>query len=171
MHYEKPSFNEMNKGEIYVVVNDQRPPDEGGNEPARVGTIRNGFGMPFALNSEVGREPSKVIKELVSDCLKAAGYKVSDQPSNFPQLHVVIETFWSDGYVHSNIWTNLPSELKKDQNSPPVWQHNFESSSGATWTAGYGPFEKGINNMLEDVKVKMLNEFKSPEFYNSLKSL
>ena len=86
-------------------------------------------------------------------------------------MHVSIETFWTDGYVHIKIWTKLPPELKKDKNSPPVWEHNFESSSDATWTVGYGPLEKGINDMLEDVKAKMLTEFKNPEFYNSLKLL
>lgn len=170
LHYEKPTFKEMNRGKIFVVVNDQRPTEEGGNDPKRVGTIRNGVGMPFPLNSSADRNPSRVIKELVSDCLKATGYNVSEQPSNVPQMHVVIKSFWSDGYHHQRIWTILPAELKKDNHSPPVWEHTFESSNGVTWTAGYGPFDEGINEMLEDLKSKMLAEFNDPKFYKSLKS-
>lgn len=171
LHYVKPPFKEMNKGEIYIVVDDQRPPKKGGNEPTRVGTIRNTFGMPFALKSSVDREPLKVIKELVSDCLKAAGYKISEHPDSAPQLHVVLQEFWSDGYQHSRIWTKIPVELKKDEHSQPVWKHIFESNIGATWTVGYGPFNKGINSMLEEVKNKMITEFNSPKFNMSLKSL
>ena len=171
LHYIKPALTEMNKGEIYVVVDDQRPPEKGGNDPTRVGTIRNTFGMPFPLKSRADREPSKVIKELVSDCLKAAGYKISGQPDSAPQLHVVLEKFWSDGYQHSRIWTKIPVELKKDEHSQPVWEHIFEYNIGATWTAGYGPFNRGINSMLEEVKNKMIIEFKDPKFNESLKSL
>ena len=125
LHYVKPLFNEINKGEIYVVVDDQRPPEKGGNDPTRVGTIRNTFGMPFPLKSRVDREPSKVIKELISDCLKTAGYKISVQPDGAPQLHVMLQKFWSDGYQHSRIWTKIPVELKKDEHSQPVWKHIF----------------------------------------------
>jgi hypothetical protein len=171
LHYVKPPFKEMNKGEIYVVVDDQRPPEKGGNDPTRVGTIRNTFGMPFPLKSSVDREPSKVIKELVSDCLKTAGYKILGQPDSAPQLHVVLQTFWSDGYQHSRMFTKIPVELKKDEHSQPVWKHIFESNIGVTWTVGYGPFDKGINSMLEEVKNKMITEFKDPKFNKSLKSL
>jgi len=168
LHYVKPPFKKMNKGEIYVVVDDQRSPEKGGNDPTRVGTIRNTFGMPFPLNSSVNREPSKVIKELVSDCLKAAGYKISGQPDSAPQLHVVLQKFWSDGYQHSRIWTKIPVELKKDGHSQPVWKHIFESNIGVTWKVGYGTFDKGINSMLEEVKNKMITEFKTPKFNKSL---
>jgi len=89
LHYEKPPIKEMNRGDIFVVVNGQRPAEEGGNDPTRVWTIRNTFGMPFPLNSRADRDPSTVIKQLVTDCLKASGYNVSEQPSNAPQLYVV----------------------------------------------------------------------------------
>ncbi len=171
LHYVKPPFKEMNKGEIYVVIDDQRPPEKGGNDPTRVGTIRNTVGMPFSLKSSADREPSSVIKELVSDCLKTAGYKISEQPYSKAQLHVVLKMFWSDGYQHSKMWTKISAELKKDEHSQPVWEHLFESNIGVTWKTGYGPFDKGINSMLEEVKNKMITEFNAPRFNKSLKSL
>jgi hypothetical protein len=171
LQYVKPPLKEMNKGKVYVVVDDQRLPDRGGDDPTRVGTIRNTFGMPFPLKASANREPSKVIQELISDCLKAAGYEISEQPDKVPQLHVALQAFWSDGYQHSRIGTTIPVELKKDRNSKPVWQHIFESNIGVTWKAGYGPFDRGINSMLEEVKNKMIAEFEDPSFYKSLKSL
>jgi len=171
LQYVRPPYKEMNKGAIYVIVDDQRLPDRGGNDPTRVGTVRNTFGMPFPLKSKADREPSKVIEELISDCLKAAGYKISGQPNSAPQLHVVLEAFWSDGYQHSRIWTKIPVELKKDKDSQPVWKHIFGYNTGVTWTAGYGQFNRGINRMLEEVKNKMITEFKASGFKKGLKSL
>jgi hypothetical protein len=62
-------------------------------------------------------------------------------------------------------------ELKKDEHSQPVWKHIFESNIGVTWGVGYGTFDKGINSMLEEVKNKMIIEFKNPKFNKKLKSL
>lgn len=171
LKYEKPPMKNMNKGEIYIIMDDQRPPDNGGDDPTRVGTIRNTFGMPFALRAKSDREPSKVIKELVSDCLKSAGYKTSEKPDGLPKMHVVLESFWSDGYQHSRMWTKIPIFLKTNQSSQPVWERTFEYNIGATWSVGYGPFNKAINKMLEELKNKMISEFNSPKFNQSVQSM
>ena len=168
--YEKPSFETMNKGKICLVVNDQRPSEDGGSDPTRVGTIRNNFGMPFPLRSSAGREPPKVIRELVSDCLKAAGYDVVEQSNNVPQLHVALKSFWCDGYQYNKVWMTMSTELKSDINSQPVWRHEFESNAGIIWTVGYGPFNEGFNRMLEDAKQKLIAQFKDSRFQNSFKS-
>jgi len=170
LRYEKPKFEAVNKGKIHVVVNDQRPPDEGGKEPARVGTIRSGVGMPFPLRASDGREPTKVLKELVSDCLKAAGYEVVEQINTVPQLYVVLKSFWCDGYQYSRAWMTMSAELKSHINSQSVWHHEFESNAGIVSTVGYGPFENGINTMLEDAKQKLIAQFKDSKFQNNFKS-
>lgn len=170
LHYEKPSLEMMNQGKICVVVNDQRPSEEGGNDPTRVGTIRNTFGMPFPLRAISGREPPKVINELVSDCLKAAGYEVVEQTKTVPQMYVVLKSFWCDGYQYNSVWMTMSIELKSFENPQPVWRHEFESNDGIVWTAGYGPFDKGFNRMLENAKQKLITQFKDSKFQNSYKS-
>ena len=167
LSYEKPFFDQMDKGKICVVVNDQRPLEKGGDDPTRVGTIRNTYGMPFALRCSGDKEPPKVIEELVSDCLKAAGYEVVEQSDNVPQLHVALQSFWSDGYVHNRMWMSMVTELKGDMNSAPVWQYALESNVGITMTVGYGQFDKGFTRMLEDAKQKLIFEFNDSRFYNS----
>lgn len=171
LKYKKPPVNNINKGEIYVVIDDQRPPDKGGDDPTRVGTIRNTFGMPFALRASNDREPTKVIKELVSDCLNSAGYKISEKPDGVPKMQVMLQSFWSDGYQHSRMWTKIPVTLISNKSTQPEWQHTFEYNIGATWSAGYGPFNKAINKMLEKLKNEMITEFNSPKFSESIKSL
>jgi hypothetical protein len=172
LRYEKPPFEEMSKGRVYVVVNDKRLPDRGGTDPTRVGTIRNNLGMPFPLNSSEDREPTKVINELISDCLKAAGYSVVERPDDVPLMDVTLQSFWSDGYQHSRMWTEIPTELKRDKDSSPVWRCTFQSNMGITWMApGYGPFDDGFSKMLEDVKQQMIFQFKDPKFSDSMNSL
>jgi hypothetical protein len=172
LRYERPPLVEMNKGRVFVVVHDKRSPDRGGNDPTRVGTIRNNLGMPFPLNSSADREPTKVIKALVSDCLKAAGYKVMETPDDAPRVDATLQSFWSDGYQHSRMWTEIPTELRRDKDSSAVWSYTFESNMGITWMApGYGPFDEGFSQMLEDVKRQMIFQFKEPEFNNRMNSL
>ena len=64
LNYTKPPIDTMNKiskGTISVVVDDQRPPEEGKIDHTRVGTIRNTFGVPFPLRADEDRQPPKVI--------------------------------------------------------------------------------------------------------------
>jgi hypothetical protein len=169
LQYKKPPIEEMNRNDVFVIVSDQRADEEGGKEPLRVGTIRNSFGMPFPLNARSDRAPAKVIKELVSECLMAAGYKILDKPAGVPQMQVKIKSFWSDGYQYNRVWAILQMSLKKDEIVSPSWKKTFESSTGVVWKIGTGPFEEGINNMLEDLKNKLLLAFRDPKFRNSFK--
>jgi hypothetical protein len=164
LRYVKPPSSPANKGEIAVVVSDQRLPDRGGNEPLRVGTVRNTFGMPFPLKAGAGREPSKVAGELVSECLEAAGYRVVQRADGVPILHAMLLGFWTDGYQHSRLSLTMPMELKAHEDSEPSWTYDLKSNIGVTWSAGYGQFDRGFSRLLEDAKQKLIVEFNDPGF-------
>ena len=173
LHYTKPPIdtaNLINKGRISIIVNDRRPPEEGKNDPTRVGTIRNTFGMPFPLKADAEREPPKVLKELVSDCLKASGYEVVESSNDVAHLYVDLRSFWSDGYQYNKMVMAMITELKNDQNASPVWSYELKSDAAVPWTIGYGQLDKGFTKLLEDVKGKLMAQFKSSEFHNSLKT-
>lgn len=170
LSYTKPPFETTIKGPISVILNDKRPADEGGKEPMQVGVVRNAFGMPFPMKA-TNTEPSKIVKELVSDCLKAAGYESVEQSENVPQLHVFLESFWSDGYQMSRTSMQLLMELKKSSTSPALWSQPLLSDAVVMWTAGTGPMEKGYNQVLEATKKKMITEFKGPKFTAAYQSL
>jgi len=171
LSYAKPPSAELDKGDISLAFSDQRPPKRGGDQPMRVGTVRNTFGMPFALNASAGRQPSKVLGELVSDCLEAAGYRVVQESSGVPRLHAVLETFWSDGYQHSRMGLVMPLELEGGQGSAIAWRHVVESDIGVTWKVGYGPFERAYNSLLEDAKHRLISEFADPGFRESYRAI
>ena len=167
LRYDKPPSSETNKGEISVVVSDQRPPNRGGDQPLRVGTVRNTFGMPFPLKASADREPSKVAGELVSDCLEAAGYRVVPGSGGVPQLHVVVQTFWTDGYQHSRLGLTMPMKLGGDEGSALAWSYVLDADIGLTWTAGYRQFDRGFSKLLEVAKHKLIAEFNDPRFRSS----
>lgn len=169
LHYGKPSIGQMDKGSIHVVIDDQRTPDRGGNNPMRVGTIRNSVGMPFALKARKTREPSTVVKQLVTDCLQSAGYSTIAGSGSGGHLNVILQDFWSDGYQHSRAWIHIKVQLREDPQAPVVWEHTFQSNQGLNWTVGYGPFNKAINKMLEDIKTQMISEFQDSKFDNAFK--
>jgi hypothetical protein len=167
LRYDRPPSSETNKGEISVLVTDQRPPNRGGSQPLRVGTVRNTFGMPFPLKASADREPPKVAAELVSDCLKAAGYRVVQGSGGIPQLHVLLQTFWTDGYQRSRMGLTMPMKLGGDEGSAPAWSYLLDANIGVTWTAGYRQFDRGFSKLLEDAKHKLIAEFNDPRFRSS----
>jgi len=170
LYYTKPPFEMTGKGTVSLIMHDQRPPDEGGKEPMQVGVIRNAFGMPFAMKA-TNTEPSKILKELALDCLKAAGYEPIDQSDNVPQLHLFLERFWSDGYQMSRTSMKVMMELRKSASSPVLWSHSLLSDTVVMWTAGTGPMEKGFHQVLEDAKQRMIIQFKDKKFAAAYKSI
>jgi hypothetical protein len=170
LQYAKPATGQMNRGKICVVVNDKRSSEAISNDPYRVGTIRNTFGVPFALRSREGRKPPTVIKELVSDCLNAAGYEVVEQSDNLPRLVVDLQSFWSDGYQHNRMWLSMVTALKSNSQAQPVWSKEIESNVGITWLVGYGTFDKGFTKLLEDAKQKLMVSFNTSDFRQSLEN-
>jgi hypothetical protein len=169
LRYEKPFIGSTMLGKIGVSIKDMRAPEKGGTDPIRVGTMRSAVGIPYSLRAS--KDPVKVVKELVSDCLKANGYEVVDPSPNIPQLNVTLKSFWCDGYQVNRAWMQIQTELKAQESSVPVWQDDFESSVNVVMTVGYGAFDKGFNRMLEDAKQKLFERFKDSEFNNAFKSI
>ncbi len=169
--YPKPPFGEMNRGEIGMVVKDERPAKEGGNNPDLIGQVRSGVGIPSGVYAKQDKDPSKVVKELISDCLKAAGYKVVDRPGRVPTIYAVLQEFWGDGYMHYKMSLTIPVELKKGENSRSVWSETVKSKGGVTLMWGPSELNKGYRSMLEDATRQFTLKFQSPEFQSSYRSI
>lgn len=91
------------------VVN-KRDAKHGANDPANVGNVRNGFGMPFAVRLdgssgvEGGVEPrtlAQSIGEFVSEAAQHAGLGMAapNDPQATSHLWVEVLELWCDGYV------------------------------------------------------------------------
>ena len=164
LRYAEPVAKEPIKGEISLVLDDQRPSNRGGDDTLRVGSVRNTFGMPFPLKAAAGREPVQVVKELASDCLEASGYRVVETSAGVPQLHASLLKFWTDGYQHSRMVVEMSLELRADESAQPAWNHHLVSNTGVTWTAGYSQFDRGFTRTLDLAKEELITQFSSPAF-------
>ena len=109
----------MNQGKIRVIVKDERSPELGGNNPTVVGHARSTFGAPKNVSTRETRLPVKVVKELISDCLRAAGYDVTDQLVEVPKIYAVLNELWCYGYLHYEMRMTILMDLKKGENSSP----------------------------------------------------
>ena len=172
LSYQSPPPGAADKGVISVVMDDRRPAKRGGDDPLVVGTLRNAFGMPFPVKTAPNRDPSKVVAQLISECLQAAGYRVVDESTPAPQLSATLEQFWSDGYQHNRLWVHMPLELKGRGGSASVWSKALKVNEG--WTAksaGFSQMNSGYNKLLETTKNELLREFNSAQFRAKYQSL
>ena len=172
LSYQTPDPASSKIGNIILVLDDQRDPNRGGNEPLVIGNARNGFGMPFKIKAAPQREPSRVLRELISSCLAAAGYDVVDESNTAPMIHVKLKSFWSDGYQHHRMWLKMETELVKKIGSSPAWMSFTDVNEGFTVrTAGFEQMNAGFDKMLETTKKKLLTDFNLKEFYEAYMSI
>jgi hypothetical protein len=159
-------------GQLYVEVDDSRPPEKGGNDPYTVGVIRSAVGMPYDIKAAPDREPSIVVKELISECLMSAGYRIVNDSSAAPHLQASLKKFWSDGYVHNRIALEMPIVLQKSENAASAWTYVLDVNEGFTPMGfGFSQFNAGYNRMLDVAKDKLIEQFTSPEFENLYRTL
>jgi hypothetical protein len=169
--YQKPPTAGAMKGPLYLKVDDARPADKGGDKPLTVGIVRSGFGIPYDIMAASHREPAIVAKEMISECLMSAGYQVVSDPS-VPHMSAQLTSFWSDGYVHNRIVMKMPLDLKKSADTAPAWTYDLDVNTGFTpMGAGFSQFNRGYNQMLNEAKDKLLEQFKSTEFEGQYRKL
>ena len=73
--------------------------------------------------------------------------------------------------MHYRMVLKMPIDLKRDENSPPVWSYELTSKAGVTVAWGPSELNKGYKRMLEKAVEQMTDLFQSPEFQNSYRSI
>jgi hypothetical protein len=112
------------------------------------------------------------MRELLSDCLEASGYKVVDASQQAPQLHAVLKVFCSDGYQHSRMGLLMPIEFQERAGSSSLWSYAVNINTGKTWgMGGFSQFNGAFNKMLDEAKDDLLEQFAKPEFEEAYLSL
>lgn len=81
--YHPGTSSDVGEGDTVLVVlpHDNRPDVVSGDEPpSYVGELRNGFGIPFTVNTRGKRPFARVVAEAVARDLEAAGFRVVGDP-------------------------------------------------------------------------------------------
>ncbi len=160
MEYTKPTFLDATRGPVSVEVTDARADAEGGTEVLLVGQVRSGAGIPYGVWAKEGRQPPVVLREVLEDSLKAAGYAVADGGAA-PTLHATLKRMWCDGYLHYEVSLLAPLELR---GGAAPWTGMIESRGGVTLMWGPAELNKGFKRMLDDAIVKLVQQFQGAEF-------
>ena len=161
LRYEKPSIGKTDKGNICLIFKDQRSLEDFGNDPTVVGRGRNALGMPLAnITTSEDRNPGKVFKNLISDCLNASGYNVVNNDGRTPCLDATLKIFWTDEYGCQRMFLEALLTLNPDK---PVWKYplKYDECPQVLFHSGV---DVEFTKMLEFSKQDLITQFSSPKF-------
>lgn len=109
---------------VAIVVNDQRPPKEGGSDPKRVGTIRALAGNGAGMREESPDAVRRLVESATAGGLAKAGISVVHGGA---MLEVGIRKFWMDGY--SSYTAELHGDLVLKKGGSEVWSKTVKVSA------------------------------------------
>ena len=170
--YTSPQPGAMNQGDIAVEVVNQRPTDKGGTEPFLLGHVRNAFGMPIRkIIAREDREPTALMKTMVSECLAASGYRPVEPTAGIPKITVAITSFWCDGYTNYTMTTNATLTLSQADGSGAAWSDTLVAVGNRTIIMHEKELDNGFQMMLNNAVTQLIQKFQSPQFKTALASM
>ncbi len=93
------SKTDVRRGTVVVgEVNNKRLINYGGQSFGLLGKIRGGYGNPFDLQTEEGKEINIVLRGMAKNTLEHTGYTSEGTDRKAPRLVIDVIRFWCDGY-------------------------------------------------------------------------
>jgi hypothetical protein len=99
IRYDSLAKTDAKRGTVAVgEVNNKRLKEYGGRSFGLLGKLRGGYGNPFDLQTEEGKEINVVLKEMAKNVLEHTGYTSGRNDKKAPRLDIDVLNFWCDGY-------------------------------------------------------------------------
>lgn len=157
------ALSPASKNNITIKVNSFK--DERTWSKAKVGDVKNGFGMRCA-----DIIPQNSVTEWVSDALKQeltnAGYTVSDSVEAANMIDGVVMEVYTDAYMNYGGRVRLNIVLK-DRSGKTILDKNYEAGEncGLNWAATAASYAKTLEvtlqqvmkSIIDDINVELLN--------------
>jgi uncharacterized lipoprotein YajG len=162
---------EVKKGSVIIgSINNLRPEKKGRQNFQIVGTVRGGFGNPFALNAQKEKTIDMALREAVTDALINAGYNVVTPAvkKDAPRLEVDVLKFWCDGYMGYNIDTAIVVKLINGASGKVLAQREINVSRGFALVAGYRPMHQAFNEVMNDITREFVDFMTSYTFQRAV---
>ncbi len=97
--YDSLSKTDVKRGTVAVGdINNKRLKEYGGRSFGLLGKLRGGYGNPFDLKTEEGREINVVLREMAKNVLGHTGNTSGRADKKAPRLDIDVIRFWCDGY-------------------------------------------------------------------------
>ncbi len=120
-----------------LEVVDQRPAEEGADDPALLGKVRGGYGNPFQI---VARHDGLqgTLAAWTTDVLGTQGIAVHPEASDCA-LTLVVDRFWTDGYFVN--WMQIDLRLEVRDGDRTLWSQDLSGGTKqalwwGVWSAG-----------------------------------
>jgi uncharacterized lipoprotein YajG len=169
MKHEGLAKGDMNRGSVVMgKINNKRPANEGATFDV-VGRVRGGYGNPFTLKTEPGREVDVLIKEVAQEALKHTGYFADQASGKSLLLDIDVLKFWCDGYVGYKIWAGIEVKLINPVDGTALLQKNINVQKGFALIAGYSPMHKTFGEVINEIQKELVIFMQSDEFQTAVK--
>ncbi|MBI5635001.1 MAG: hypothetical protein HZA15_16150 [Nitrospirae bacterium] len=169
MKYEELAKGDIHRGSVVVGTVSNKRPDANGNSFDLVGRVRGGYGNPFALKTEPGKEIDVLLREVAEASLKHTGYTSEQVAGKSSRLDIDILKFWCDGYMGYKIWAEIEVKLINSTDGKTLTQKNINVQKGFTLIGSYGPMHMAFDEVINGVQKELVAFMQSEEFQAAVK--
>jgi len=164
------SKGDMNKGNVAVgTVFNKRPEGYGSEGFDFIGTLRGGYGNPFDLKTESGRDLETVLKETARAALENSGYSTDPADEESLRLDMDLLDFWCDGYTGYKVYASIVAKLVNPADGKVLVQKKIDVEKGFALIWGYGQMHEAFDNVINEIQDELVKFIASPEFADAVK--
>ena len=150
---------------VAVDVVDARNADLLGGDKRRVGSIRNGYGMPFPVMESGPDRVTQLVKEATTDALQQAGVATK---ANAPRkLVAAVKEFWIDGFAGYKAVCEVEYTLR-DAEGKVLWTTSAKGATGGMPMWGTSYAEEYLTKALADCAAHAAEQFKTSAFQKAV---
>lgn len=161
---------DITRGSVVVgTVSNKRSDDNGGKSFESLGKLRGGYGNPFDLETESGREIDVLLKEVAAASLEHSGYFTDPAAGKYSRLDIDVLKFWCDGYTGYKIEAEIAVKLIDPVNGKILARKTINVQKGFAIVAGYGPMHEAYNEVINDIQKELVTFMQSKEFRSAVK--
>lgn len=170
MKHDALAKGDMNRGSVIVgTVSNKRADDNGGKSFESIGKVRGGYGNPFALKTEPGREIDVLLREVAASSLAHTGYSAEQTTGKSSRLDIDVLNFWCDGYTGYKIEAEIAVKLMNPINGKILVQKGIKVQKGFSIIASYSPMHDAFNEVINDIQKEVVAFMQSEEFQAAAK--
>jgi hypothetical protein len=160
---------EQNRSQITVGdIVLKRPSERGGNDGSTIGRLRGGFGNPFAIHTQKGKELGVVMQSVANTALQNLGPDVSAAQHNgaAPRLEIDVVDFWCDGYMAYNVKATI--NVRIIRSNTVIAQETLEASQVFMLSFGYSPMPEAYRQTTKQLTSKLTAFLQSEDVNRAL---
>lgn len=144
----------------------KRPAARGGSDVAALGKVRGGFGNPFSVKAQSGKELDVIMRKSADAALQHAGYGIAGNSDSAPRLEIDVLEFWCDGYMAYTIKAKV--EIRITRGGKVVASKTIETAQGFMINMSYSPMHDAFREVANRLTGQMADFLQSAETRQAL---